>query len=51
MHDNSDSGMEHEDNSIATKFGLVLSIVLLLIIVVGCLWVLWEVIKLFIYWN
>ena len=51
MYDDQDNNMEHEDNSLLTKFGVIFSVILLLIVAIGCLWILWEVVKFFIYWD
>ena len=52
MNDGGNNDMKHEDNSFGTKFGVVFSIVLLSIVGIGCLLVLWQVIKIvFIFFN
>jgi len=52
MNEDRNDDMKHEDNSFATKFGVIFSIVLISIVGVGCLFVLWQVIKIvFIFFN
>ena len=49
MKNESDSGMEHEDNSFFTKFAAIVSVLLIVGIIGGCLYLAWQVIRFFIY--
>jgi len=51
MNDNAGGDMKHEDNSFATKLGVIFSVVVLLVVGAACLYVIWQFIKLFIYWD
>ena len=43
--------IKHEDNSFATKFAVLFTVLLLLVVGGGCLYLVWQVIKLIIYWD
>lgn len=45
MKDGPENMMSHEDNSSKTKIGVIGGLVLLALVFIGCLLVLWQVIK------